>query len=570
MMRNVILFTFAILLVTSTAMADNRSMTQMRNIAAAKLNRTAAVKGLQTRVKPATLQCVAEDNAYTIFAPQGEEGFVIVAKSDLVKPVIGYSSERYDAEDVAPAFLSYLCSVSRFLTAVENGQVQAPRRTAAYTPVENFVTTKWSQDYPFNRKTPNNCPTGCVATALAQCLNYCQYPPSADFDGNYSVTTKQGNKEKTEWKTEHVSTTYTWPYKDSYKTKGTPGDNIDELLRDCGYAAYMKYTSEYGGTPSLFAGIALTQSFQYSEASVKYYDRDNYGIDQESFIQMIYDELALRCPVFYGSFNSEGGHAFLLTGVDEEGLVYANWGWRGNQDGFYAIELMDPDGQGDGFTNSPTLITGIRPTPLATDKKLSYISSFKGNPYTFRWGTSSDDGVEHPTLYCDLPYGLVNWCPVSFQGVFGLFAQDLTDGNTWVIAEDLQDRDTIPAGYGMYGESKEYESFGFYYIVDGEQGLKPGHTYRMAFGTKDDEEDIWHSIYRVGGELAYDITYSGDPETSTVDPEPKAVPTPTAIHAPLAAPAGAGQLPYYFDLSGRRITQPSRGFFIHNGRKVVR
>ena len=575
-MRNATLLALAILLATTGAMADNRTMTEMRDIAAAKLTRTAAVKGQWSQVRPATLQCAAEDDAYAVFIPaEDAAGFVIVARSNLVEPVIGYSTERFDADDMPDGLRWFLAAVSRRLAAAEAGFAGAPRRTAAaFTPVDNFVTTQWSQDYPFDRKTPNNYPAGCIATALAQCLNYCQYPPSADFTGSYSITTTKGKKETTEQKTEHVSTTYTWPYKDTYKSRGSYGDNIDELLRDCGYATYMEYTKDGSGSNCIYAALALTGEFGYPEECIKYHSQEIFNGDQEAWNQIIYDELAARSPVLYGAKDpAVGGHAFVFTGVDADGLVYVNWGWRGTADGFYDIQLLDPTAVGsqDHYTESHQMVTGIRTTPLATDGIQTRIWGYSGDPYTFRWGTEeNEDGTSFHTLYADLPYGFLNMSPSGFQGVFGLFAQDLTDGTAWVIAEDLQDRDTIPSGYGYCGSSEQYKEFYFYYDISGEQGLKPGHTYRMAFGTKDDREGTWHSILIQGQEIAYDITYTGDPATSTVDPEIKEMPVLTAVHAPLAAPAGSHQLPLYFDLSGRRIQQPAHGLFIQGGRKVLR
>ncbi|MBQ2186610.1 MAG: hypothetical protein II402_07850, partial [Bacteroidaceae bacterium] len=78
--------------------------------------------------------------------------------------------------------------------------------------------------------------------------------------------------------------------------------------------------------------------------------------------------------------------------------------------------------------------------------------------------------------------------------------------------------------------SAEYKEFYFYYFIDGEKGLKPGHTYRMSFGTKDDREGTWHSILCHGGELAYDITYTGDPATCVISEEKTQVPILTSIH----------------------------------------
>lgn len=558
------IFTFFLLLAVGSSYAENRSLEEMRAIAAAKLSAGAGVKSVHGGVKAIDLQCISNAQSYAVFAPAEGSGFVIVAKSDLVDPVIAYSTERFDVTNMPPAVRYYLAQASRTLEAIEAGRIQAPRRTASFTPVENFITTQWSQDYPFDRKTPNNYLAGCVATALAQCLNYCQYPASVDFVGSCSVTTKQGNKEKTENKTLHITTTYTWPYKNTYKSLGRYGDNIDELLRDCGYASYMQYSAEGSGTYSLLAGIALISDFQYPEACIKYIEKDWDGIDQETWNQMIYDELALRCPILYGAEDEVGGHAFIFSGVDEEGLVYVNWGWRGSLDGFYAIELLNPEGMCvNGFTGTPHMIIGIRPTPLATDRKLSRINGYIGDPYTFRWGTATDDkGVERHTLYCDIPYGLINWCPTNFQGVFGLFARDLTDGTDWVIAEDLQDRTTLRAGHGYFGDSEQYKDFAYYYYIDGEQGLKPGHTYLMAFGTKDDEEGIWHSISCIGGELGYEITYTGDPATSTVSTQKSEVPILTSIRNVNSKLATSDDgLTRVYDTTGRLVhTAPTAQF----------
>ena len=555
------------LLSAAGAFAGERSDAQMRSIAAARLNAAAGVRASSGRdVAGRLLLRVADDPAYSVFAPDEGAGFVVVAKSTKADPVIGYSDGKFDKDNLPPAMRWYLGEVSRNLQDIESGRRQAPRRSATFTPVEPFVTTKWSQEYPFDRKTPNNYPAGCIATAMAQCMNYCQYPPSVDFEGRYTVTSPQGKTTKSENKTEHVSSTYNWPYKDTYKSFGRYGDNIDVLLRDCGYATYMEYTSEGSGTTVYFVGLALTRVFQYPEECIKFYDYSYFGGDQEDWNQIIYDELAVRSPIVYGAADpTVGGHAFVFSGVDEDGMVYVNWGWRGVSDGFYAIELLDPmtnTGQ-DHYTEIHGMVTGFRATPLPTDKRQTYIWSYSGKPYTFRWGVEKDDDeVEHHTLYCDLPYGFLNFSPSGFQGVFGLFAQDLTDNTTWVIADDLQDSATIPSGYGYGGNSASYKDFYFYYFIDGEKGLKPGHTYRIAFGSKDDREGVWRSILCHGGEVAYDITYTGDPATSTISEVRTPMPVLDGIYAVRQEAAKVSDnITRVYDTAGRLVyTAPTRQF----------
>ena len=388
--------------------------------------------------------------------------------------------------------------------------------------------------------------------------------------------------------TAHVSSTYTWPYQDTYKSIGRVPDNIDELLRDCGYATYMQYTAEGSGTMSYMAGVALTRTFGYPEECVKY-QHYAYSMNPVEWMQTIYDELAAKCPILYGSDDeSFGGHAFLFTGVDADGLVYVNWGWRGTADGFYDIGALTPTqhDQTMNFNGTPEMIYGIRPQPLPADHIVARIYGYSGNPYTFRFGTEKDgNDVEHQTLYCDLLYGFVNFNASGFQGVFGIYAEDLTDGSSWVIAPDLQDRDTIPCGSGYAGSSEQYKDFYFYYFIDGATGLKPGHDYRMSFGVKDDREGVWRSLLCAEGEVAYDIHYTGDITTSTISEERVPAPVMNAIGDIAATPALSDNHVRVYDLQGRQVYAapassfnlwdvPARGVLVvrQNGttRKVVR
>ena len=561
----VLFLSFTMLLSTTAMMADNRPLAEMQAIAASKLNVLAAERGQRNApVHAVDIRCVADEETYAVFSGGSTTGFVIVAKSTLADPLIGYSVESFDTDHLPANMQWYLNEVSRSLLAIETGEAQLPLRAASYTPVKNFVTTKWGQDYPYNHLTPNNYPSGCVATALAQCLNYCKYPSSAEFDAKYSITIN----DKTEWKNAHVSSTYTWPYKNKYLATYT--DNIDELLRDCGYAVYMDYSAQGSGSTISYAGVALTQIFGYPEECVKYYDKEYFPNNKEEWKQIIYDELSTHSPVLYGANSADyGGHAFLFSGIDADGLVYVNWGWDGNSNGFYNVDLLCVGSYL--FTLGHCMVTGIRTTPLETDHVQPRIWGNTGKPYTYRWGKErDDDGKRHVTLYIDLPGGFCNFCPSTFQGVFGIFAQDLTDGSTWIIAEDLQDPETLLPGYGYFAE--EGEDFYFYYFVDGTNGLKEGHTYRLSFGTKDDREGTWHSIICDGGELGYDITYTGDPATCTVSSEPTSVPVLTGIKDIYNSTNNNLQFQsgMWYDLQGRTLSkQPQNGIFIYNGKKIL-
>ncbi|MCI5212741.1 MAG: hypothetical protein D3910_29005, partial [Candidatus Electrothrix sp. ATG2] len=59
--------------------------------------------------------------------------------------------------------------------------------------VAPFLTTSWNQETEaggnqcYNLYTPNNYPSGCVATAAAQLMRYFQFPISPVGTGSYQI-----------------------------------------------------------------------------------------------------------------------------------------------------------------------------------------------------------------------------------------------------------------------------------------------------------------------------------------------------------------------------------------------
>ncbi len=37
-----------------------------------------------------------------------------------------------------------------------------------------------------------------------------------------------------------------------------------------------------------------------------------------------------------------GGHNFIIDGYDQDGLVHVNWGWHGQENGYFDIALLNP------------------------------------------------------------------------------------------------------------------------------------------------------------------------------------------------------------------------------------
>ena len=101
--------------------------------------------------------------------------------------------------------------------------------------------------------------------------------------------------------------------------------NVGQLVYDCGRAVNMNYASKGSGAYSDDAAAAFATVFGYNEDATHYVLRDFYS-DSE-WMNIVYTELADGRPIIMGASDDSGrgGHAFLLTGVDANGMIYVNW-----------------------------------------------------------------------------------------------------------------------------------------------------------------------------------------------------------------------------------------------------
>lgn len=509
MKRNILLF----FLVTSlTAMAAERNMEELKRIATEHFNTETGVKAMVgTVVSTSIPECVYESEALAIFEPLGQESFVVLSKSDHTSPIVGYAQGHFDFDSASPNFKWYLSVVQRNIQYAEDNNIDLnkERLTGARAGVETFVTTHWHQSDPYNLKAPNNYPAGCVAIALAQSINYCRYPSQVNFRGYYYYT-ESDNSTRYKVDSLDIKGIYFYPYLDTYG-RATEGQkkSVATLIRDCGYATYMQYSKKGSGTYNYLAGIALTETFGYPEECIKYAERISFHGTQDDWNEIIYKEMYLRSPVIFGGQSEEdGGHAFVLCGLNSDGLVWVNWGWGGDGDGYYDIALMNPNGMS--FADRQDMVYGIRPTALDSDKPEPRIYSYDGEPYTFSIAKETDDDAQqHIAIHIRLNAGMVNMTPCTFDGEFGLFGTDITEGTNWQIIDT--DPATWSPGVGYF--LREPADLFYYYV---EKELIPGHTYRLSFGSRDNREGQWHSLLCDGGEIGYDILYTGDPATCTI------------------------------------------------------
>lgn len=336
----------------------------------------------------------ASENQYYVYENANGEGWVMVAANDVAHPILAYSNTGTFRTDNQPANLKvWLRGYDRQITRaaqdenyVANEQVQNEWKTLrkganpvkAAVVVSPLIKTGWDQDSPYwnscPQKSGSRCYTGCVATAMAQVMNYHQWPKN----GTGSHTIKG-----TSYSANFGSTTYDWENMlNSYSGSSTSAQKtaVATLMYHCGVAVDMSYgtaaeggsgayTIDYNGYWSshgtMCAETALTQFFGYKSSTIKGYYRDGSPEDgmkswtKAEWIAMLKEELDAQRPIMYAGAGYEDpsdpdtgyGHSFVCDGYDSSDKFHFNWGWSNSCDGYYDVDALEPSEPGSGGGN---------------------------------------------------------------------------------------------------------------------------------------------------------------------------------------------------------------------------
>ncbi len=302
------------------------------------------------------LAYTAEQGRFYVFDRSNHGGFVVVAGDDRLPQVLGYGETGDFSSAVLPDAVQYwLDAMNKQIAYLQShGGVavhQPAKRVAAVAPL---LTTRWDQGAPYN----NYCPTytspagntgravtGCVATAVAQVMNYYQWPDVGR--GSHSYWCNVNDMTNTELSADFSQSVYQWDLMlDEYDKNSSPEscDAVARLMSDVGISMDMGYGTSSGASESV-AMHSMTRYFKYTD---KCYilNRDYYGA--EEWDQYMVNELVAGRPVIYCGYyygmDGGGGHAFVLDGVDNDGYYHVNWGWGGSYDGYFLVSVLAPGG----------------------------------------------------------------------------------------------------------------------------------------------------------------------------------------------------------------------------------
>ena len=316
-----------------------------------------AQKYLQLPAKQLTRSASSHNHSnqvapYYVYNDTKNKGFVIVSGNTEMGEILAYSTESsFEEQSANPGAQLLLNAYREAFEAVSTGKnVAGATRAAAQSTkvVKPLVKTSWGQGHPYNQKTGYNY-TGCVATAIAQVMKYHEWPVKGQGENEYTVSF-DGTKKYVNFADSH----YDWAnmgdrYGYYYPSTAQQNDAVALLMRDCGYAVNMQYSENSSSSTGYAALYAMKNYFQYDAVLIAKY---NEGI--ESFVRIIKKELINGFPLYIEGMPEGGrsGHAWVLDGVDKDGLFHMNFGWNGQSNGYYSLSALNLSQSGKEFNGA--------------------------------------------------------------------------------------------------------------------------------------------------------------------------------------------------------------------------
>ena len=269
-----------------------------------------------------------EQPAYYIFTNPNDKKFVIISGESKLNELVGYGDKMTESpNDQPPYFKLFLKEYERVVKEVRSKATATTPQRPIKRKVEPLLTCKWSQYDPFNKYTPlsngQHTPTGCVATATAQVMFYNKWPKNRPQD-YIASTGDDAKKSATYWWDEMKNTTNEMRTEQSRQAVGV-------LMYDIGKAVHMRYYIKGSDSNLQRACNALRDKFDYT---VRYLDKN--FLPANEFINEVMQEISDGYPVLVVG----GPHAFVYDGYDEQGLIHTNWGWGGENDGYFDINIV--------------------------------------------------------------------------------------------------------------------------------------------------------------------------------------------------------------------------------------
>ena len=314
---------------------------------------------------------------FYVFNNPEQAGWVIVSGDDRARTILAWSDEYYFDENEVPECVQdwlndYVEQLEQLDDAGFNDSSEASMQSIAAgskVRIAPLLSCNWAQGLPFNQQcatytsssTTNYCPAGCVAIAMAQIMYYYKSTHECLAIPAYTTSTLGVYMEELPATTFNYSIMNDWYDKAENNSPGA--QETAKLVRYCAQSVKMNFGKSSSGATS--QRNAFVKYFGFDKDAQQLARTDYTAAEWEN---IVYNELAQGRPVYISAHKTSGGHAFVCDGYTD-GLYHINWGWRGHQNGYFALNALNDDNAGgtgaavgdEGYTMNIQVMIGLQP-----------------------------------------------------------------------------------------------------------------------------------------------------------------------------------------------------------------
>jgi photosystem II stability/assembly factor-like uncharacterized protein len=305
-------------------------------------------------------------------------GFIITSANKRAEPILGYSAKSSIPENYEKLtnFYDWFSSYNKAIHQIKSTKL--PVLTKEWEKIEksNFqkskndkevsalIKTKWGQNEGYNKYAPSkDVPIGCVATAMAQVMNYYEFPNKGVSWHHYE------HPDYGIQKAYFDTTTYNW----NSMPNNQSTDAIAKLMYHCAVAVDMNFAPSGSGASDRIIPLVMANYFKYKQ-TIDYVAKSEYTNNE--WINLLKNELDNSRPVLYSGTGSSGGHEFVCDGYDSNNNFHFNWGWQGYADGYYKIGSLNPGSSS--YNQNNAAVIGI--LPGTSDNEFYFVEKYSDFP----------------------------------------------------------------------------------------------------------------------------------------------------------------------------------------------
>ncbi|MBS1651919.1 MAG: thiol protease/hemagglutinin PrtT [Bacteroidetes bacterium] len=373
---------------------------------------------------------------YYVFNVNTNDGFVIVSAEDATRPILGYSTQKKyvipvngstignwmkrranEIETIRSANITATNAIKNEWSGNfgKTSNLKNKNNNNSTMSVAPLISTTWNQLPFYNDSCPgvgsNQAVTGCVATAMAQIMKFWNYPAAGTSSASYCDCTGSGFS--TQYGTLSANfgiTSYNW----SAMPLNVSGPNppVAQLMYQCGVSVNMDYGPNGSGAwvisadNPICAQNSYTTYFSYDPTTIQGLSKSNYT--DSAWVALLRNELNIGRPIQYvGNDPSQGGHTWVCDGFDSNDNFHMNWGWGGQDDGYFPLSNLTTSSGYNPVQGQEALI-GIK--PMATTNDDSGISAIV-NPS----GTSCSFSISPTVILKNFGADTLKKCLITYN-----------------------------------------------------------------------------------------------------------------------------------------------------------